>query len=91
MKKLKLKLAVAGAGLVAAIAIPLIALAYPKTGWERVYYDDPSHTTSVGEQTMYCTGKTYIWWGTTTPYFDQTPYDCGDPPPWIFDPPPGMG
>ncbi len=85
-KNLKLKLAMAGAGMVAAIAIPFIALAYPKSGWDRVYYDDAAHTSEVGFQTMYCTGKFHLWWGTTTSYFEETTIDCNDPPPYWTDP-----
>jgi hypothetical protein len=84
LKNAKLRIALAGAGLLAAIAIPLAALAYPPSGWERVYYDDAAHTTNVGEETMYCTGKKHLWWGTVTPYFDQEIIDCNDPPPDLF-------
>jgi hypothetical protein len=82
-KNFKLKIALAGAGLLAAIAIPLAALAYPPTGWDRTYYDDAAHTTSVGEETMYCTGKKHLWWGAATPYFDEAIIECGDPSPFF--------
>lgn len=78
-KSIKMKIALAGAGLLAAIAIPLAALAYPPTGMERVYFDDAAHTTIVGEETMYCTGKKTLWWGVQTPYFDYEIIDCHDP------------
>ena len=81
-KNAKIKIALAGAGLFAAIAIPLAALAYPPTGIERVYFDNAAHTTIVGEETMYCSGKTTLWWGTQTPYFDYEIIDCGS----VLDP-----
>jgi hypothetical protein len=78
-KSIKMKIALAGAGLVAAIAIPLAAIAYPMFGWEHVYYSDASHTTVVGEETMYCTGKKNLRWGETTAYYDEELIDCHDP------------
>ncbi|MBW8860354.1 MAG: hypothetical protein JF570_11695 [Caulobacter sp.] len=80
MKTRRLRWALAGVGALAAIAIPLVTLAYPKYGWDRVYYDDAAHTNEVGEQTLYCNGHPHMWWGTSSPYFDETLIDCHDPP-----------
>lgn len=80
LKSAKLRWTMAGVGALAAVAIPLVAIAYPKYGWERVYYSDASHSQIVGEGTMYCNGRTFFPWGYSTPYFDETLVDCNDPP-----------
>ncbi|MFZ0270144.1 hypothetical protein [Caulobacter sp.] len=82
-KSFKLKIALAGAGLLASIALPLAAVAFPKNGWEHYYYTDASHTMEAGQQTMYCNGKMAMQWGEITPYYDVELIDCHDP----VDPP----
>ena len=76
MNKFALKIALVGSVFLATVAGPIAAFALPQNGWDRMYYSDAAHTTPVGEQTFYCTGEKYTWWGETSPYFDQTTFPC---------------
>lgn len=80
MHKLVLKVALVGSVFLATAAAPIAAFAAPSNGWERIYYSDALHTTTVGEESFYCTGGRHLWWGETTPYFDQETYPCTPPP-----------
>lgn len=76
MNKFALKIALVMSVFLATAAAPVAVFAVPANGWDRIYYSDALHTTPVGEQTLYCTGDRYIWWGEVSPYFDQATFPC---------------
>lgn len=78
--KLKTIMKATAAAALLGLSLSLPASAALKNGWDRIYYSDASHTEEVGERTLYCSGDQHQWWGTTSPYFEQTLFECTVPP-----------
>lgn len=50
------------------LAVSAAAVSGPKYMIERVYYSDATKTQVVGESIETCAGRTFVFFGTTSPY-----------------------
>jgi hypothetical protein len=81
--KMKTIFKAAAAATLLGLSLSLPASAALQNGWDRTYYSDEAHTEVIGERTLYCTGQSHQWWGTTSNYFDEVLYPCQPEPPPI--------